>query len=129
MFLAMAICFTTLLSTAEAVDLNKVVSTTKAIGTEFVKHEKDPEFRDFDFFVKMSLVQLKSWNDALGKKLSREEKIKLSELNIAMLNVQYLNMKQYIQSYIIGKSKNKKATQKKCNKLIRLVDEGLTALR
>ena len=127
-FLAMFFCLTSF-STAEAVDLNKVVNTTKAIGKEFAQYERDPSFRDFDFFIKMSILQLKNWNDMLGQKKSREMKIKISELNVAMLNVQYLNMQQYIQNYVIGRSNNKNAMKKKCAKLIRLIEEGLRALQ
>lgn len=115
--------------TAEAVDLNKVVSTTKAIGKEFVQFEKDPSFRDFDFFIKMSLIQLKNWNNALSNKNSKEQNIRISQINIAMLNIQYLNMQQYMRNYVIRKNPNKSEMNKKCAKIMALIDEGLIALK
>ena len=128
-FMAMFFSLFALNPKAEAVDLNKIVYTTKAIGQEFIQFEKDSSFRDFDFFIKMSLIQLKNWNDALSSKNSKEQNIKISHVNIAMLNIQYLNMQQYMKNYVIGKNPNKSDMNKKCAKIMALIEEGLIALK
>lgn len=128
-FLAMAFCFITFSSEAQALDAKKVVNTTKAIAQEFVKHENDSDFRDFDFLVKMTLVQLNAWNDSINKNNSKEKNLKISQQYVAMLSGQYINMQQYLKSYVIAKSNNKNATQKKCLKLMKLIAEGLEALK
>lgn len=128
-FMAMFFHLFTMSPTAEAVDLNKVVDTTKAIGQEFIQYEKDPRFRDFDFFIKMSLIQLKTWNDNLDPNNSNEQNIKISQANVVMLNIQYLNMQQYLKNYVIAKSNNPNVMRQKCSKMMKLINEGLIALK
>lgn len=128
-FLAMAMFSFSNTSTVLALDIHKFIESSENVRKEYVKNKNIVDFRDFDFLLGMTFIQMAAWNTEMGKSIPEQKKITISSQYCAILSAQYISMQQYVKRYVIGKSKNKNETMKKCAKLLEYLDQGLTALK
>lgn len=128
-FLAVAMLSFSNTSTVLALDIHKLIESSENVRKEYVKNKDIVDFRDFDFLLGMTFVQMSAWNTEMGKSIPDQRKVTISNQYCAILSAQYISMQQYVNRYVIGKSKNKNETMKKCAKLLEYLEQGLAALR
>lgn len=128
-FLAVAMFSFSSTSTVLALDIHKFIESSENVRKEYVKNKDIVDFRDFDFLMKMTYIQMKTWSMETEKATTEQKKAYISDQYRAILSAQYISMLQYINRYVIGKSKNKNETMKKCAKLLEYLEQGLTALK
>ncbi len=128
-FLAVAMLSFSNTSTVLALNIGKLIESSENVRKEYVKNKESIDFRDFDFLLGMTFVQMSAWNTEMGKSIPDQKKVTISNQYYAILSAQYISMQQYVNRYVIGKSKNKNETMKKCAKLLEYLEQGLAALR
>jgi len=110
--------------TTDTVTYNNIINTNKAITQEFNQYEKNPSFRDLDFFIKLGDEYLEHGNTMLNGNYSNGYKRNLSFVLTSIMHLHYMQIRAYIQHYVIEKSDNKELMRMKCAKLLNLIEEG-----
>jgi len=124
----MLVAFT--VNDVQASGVKKLLNISDEIRKESILLDKqNVDLRDFDFFVKIMFVYLKAWNDQIRDERSQEAKVRISKSYVAILSAQYVSMRQYVKEYVIKKSPQKAQTERKCARLVQLLNEGINTLR
>lgn len=128
-FVAMAIVVFSI-NFSYAADVKAFLGATEKIRNEYVQHRDNVQFRDFDFLLKVAMIEIKAWDETLkNKNTSNEKKMEASKQYLAIISAQYVMMDRYLELCVIPNDANPKSAKKKCAKLRQHIAEGIRALK
>lgn len=134
MTVMLLVTFTVNVQAVQAFELKKFLKISDEVRKETLLLEKQHvNIRDFDFFVKMMYVYLKAWDEqvkAINSRESRKNNVEeISKSYVAILSAQYISMRQYVKEYVIKKGSKDAQIANKCNRLLKLLNNGIKVLK